>query len=353
MKLEQALEEYEKKRKRAEKEVEKIRKKYNKRLEKKIREVLKKIDALEKKEVPKKVDDNIRKIVTAEKKNYVTALRNALSSIDDMDELGKRLPDLAKLHVGHGKYLLIIFEKDVYAINRLLKELNEDYVSYYNELSKKGLPDLRLKEILREEEETREHIQQIEREKQELERKLEAKREELNELYSRHGLRELEENIKSLSSSLRSAEMEVRSKASKLQKPIKRMRLHEPIADELIKDSGVALRKPDELISLLQRIYPRLEGKYKKTAQWLVENLKEKSEAIRRDKERLSELEKKRDEIIARGEAKKKEMWELKRLIEEREAEIRKLRRQLEHLEKELKDGLAKLEEILGQKVER
>ncbi len=50
---------------------------------------------------------------------------------------------------------------------------------------------------------------------------------------------------------------------------------------------------------------------------------------------------------------KKKEMWELKRLIEEREAEIRKLRRQLEHLEKELKDGLAKLEEILGQKVER
>ncbi len=353
MKLEQALEEYEKKRKRAEKEVEKIRKKYNKRLEKKIREVLKKIDALEKKEVPKKVDDNIRKIVTAEKKNYVTALRNALSSIDDMDELGKRLPDLAKLHVGHGKYLLIIFEKDVYAINRLLKELNEDYVSYYNELSKKGLPDLRLKEILREEEETRGHIQQIEREKLELERKLEAKREELNELYSRHGLRELEEDIKSLSSSLRSAEMEVRSKASKLQKPIKRMRLHEPIADELIKDSGVALRKPDELISLLQRIYPRLEGKYKKTAQWLVENLKEKSEAIKREKERLSELEKKRDEIIARGEAKKKEMWELKRLIEEREAEIRKLRRQLEHLEKELKDGLAKLEKILGQKVER
>ncbi|ASJ11724.1 coiled-coil domain-containing protein [Thermococcus thioreducens] len=353
MKLEQALEEYERRKRKAEKEVEKIRKKYNTRLEKRIREVLKRIDALEKKEVPKKVDENIKKIVTAEKRNYVTALRNVLSSISDMDDLGKRLPDLAKLHVGHGKYLLIIFEKDVYAINRLLKELNEDYVSYYNELSKKGLPDLRLREILWEEEKTREHIQGIEREKLELEREVKAKEEELKGLYSRQGLQELEEAIKSLSSSLRSAEMEIRSKASKLQKPIKRMRLHEPIAGELIKDSSVALRKPDEFVSLLQRIYPRLEGKYKKTAQWLIENLREKSEVIRQERERLSELEKKRDEILASGESKKKEIWELHRLIEEKEAEIRKLRRQLEHLERELKDSLAKLEEILGQKVER
>lgn len=353
MRLEQALDEYERRKKKAEREIEKARKKYNKHLEKKIREILKKIDSLERKDVPKNVDDKIKKIVTAEKKNYVTALRNALASIKDMDDLGKRLPDLAKLHVGHGKYLLIIFEKDVYAINRLLKELNEEYVKYYNELGRKGLPDLRLRELLREEERTRESIATAEKEKLELEKELEAKKGELDEFYREHGLGEIEEDIKILSSSLRTAEMEVRSKVSKLQKPIKRMRLHEPIADEVVRDSSVALRKPDEFISLLQRIYPRLEGKYKKTAQWLIENLKERADALGREREKLSELERKRDEILANGEARKKEIWEIQRLIEEKEAEIRKLRRQLEHLERELDESLAKLEEILGQRIER
>ncbi|NJE77168.1 hypothetical protein [Thermococcus sp. ES12] len=353
MRLERALDEYEKRKKKAEKEVEKVRKKYNKHLEKKIREILKRIDSLEKKEVPKNVDEKIKKIVTAEKKNYVTALRNALASIENMDDLGKRLPDLAKLHVGHGKYLLIIFEKEVYAINRLLKELNEDYVKYYNELTRKGLPELRLRELLKEEERTRGSIATAEREKLELEKELKAKEEELNEFYREHGLEGLEEDIKSLSSSLRSAEMEIRSKVSKLQKPIKRMRLHEPIADELVRDSSVALRKPEELISLLQRIYPRLEGKYRKTAQWLIENLKERAEALEREREKLSELERKRDRILEDGEARKKDIWEIKRLIEEKEAEIRKLKRQLEHLERELDESITKLGEILGEPIER
>ncbi|NJE09549.1 hypothetical protein [Thermococcus sp. MAR1] len=353
MRLERALDEYEKRKKKAEKEVEKVRKKYRKNLEKRIQEILKRINSLEKKDVPKNVDDKIKKIVTAEKKNYVTALRNALSSISDMEDLGKRLPDLARLHVGHGKYLLIIFEKDVYAINRLLKELNDEYMRYYNELGRKGLPNLRLRELLKEEEITRERIATAEKEKLKLEKELEAKKEELDEFYREHGLGELEANIKSLSSSLRTVEMEVRSKASKLQKPIKRMRLHEPIADELVRDSSVAIKKPDESISLLQRIYPRLDGKYKKTAQWLIENLKERADAIERERKRLSELERKRDEILAKGEAMKKEIWEIQRLIEEKEAEIRKLKRKLEHLEKELDENLAKLEDILGTKIER
>ncbi|NJE61547.1 hypothetical protein [Thermococcus sp. 21S7] len=353
MRLERALDEYEKRKKKAEKEVEKVRKKYREHLKKKIREILKKIDSLEKKDVPGNVDDNIKKIVIAEKKNYVTALRNALASIETMDDLGKRLPDLAKLHVGHGKYLLLIFEKDVYAINRLLKELNEDYVKYYNELGRKGLPDLRVRELISEVEKTKENIATAEREKLELGRELKEKERELDEFYREHGLQRLEEDIKNLSSSLRTAEMEVRSKASKLQKPIKRMRLHEPIADELVGDSSVALRKPDEFISLLQRLYPRLDGKYRKTAQWLMENLKERADAIEREREKLSELERKRDRILADGDARKKEIWEIQRLIEEKEAEIRKLKRKLEHLERELDESLARLEEILGESIER
>lgn len=353
MRLERALEEYEKRRKKAEKEVEKARKRYNKRLEKKIKQILKSIEELERKEIPKKVDENLRKMVAAERKNYVTALRNALRGIGDMDDLGKRLPDLAKLHVGHGRYLLILFEKDVYAINRLLKELNEEYLEYYNELSKKGLPDLRLRELIEEEGETRKSISRLEEEKRKLLKEMRSKEEKLKEFYARNKLRELEEEIKSLSSSIRSAEMEVRSKASKLQKPIKRMRLHEPIARELIEDSGVALRKPDEFLTLLQKVHPRLEGKYRKTARWLMENLKERSEAIAREKEGLLELERKRDEILAGGEEKKKEVWELERLIEEKEAEIQKLRNRLEHLERELNESLRKLEEILGERIER
>ncbi len=87
----------------------------------------------------------------------------------------------------------------------------------------------------------------------------------------------------------------------------------------------------------------------------LMENLKERSEAIAREKEGLLELERKRDEILAGGgEEKKKEVWELERLIEEKEAEIQKLRNRLEHLERELNESLRKLEEILGgERIER
>ncbi|NJE42800.1 hypothetical protein [Thermococcus sp. GR6] len=353
MKLEQALEEYEKRRKKAEKEAEKVRKKYNKRLEKKVKDILKKIDALERKEVPKNVDERIKRIVTAEKKSYVGALRKALESIETMDDLGKRLPDLAKLHVGHGKYLLLIFEKDVYAINRLLKELNEDYLNYYEELSKKDLIELEIGELIEGEDETKKNLSLAEKEKKDLQKKVEEKKAELEEFYREHGLDELEKGIKELSLRVKRGEMEVRSRASKLQKPIKRMRLHEEIASEFVKDSSVVLKRPEEFVSLLQKIYPRLEGKHKKTAQWLIENLLEKTEAIEDDRKKLVELEKKRDKIISDAETKKKEIWELERLIEEKEAEIKKLKRQLEHLEKELNKSLRKLEEILGEKIER
>ncbi|NJE05850.1 hypothetical protein E3E36_06780 [Thermococcus sp. M36] len=353
MRLEQALEEYERKRKKAEKETEKIRKKYNSRLERRIREILKRIEALERSKLPKNIDENMAKIVSAERKNYVTALRNALGSIKDMEDLGKRLPDLAKLHVGHGKYLLIIFEKEVYAINRLLKELNEDYVRYYNELMEKGLKDLRIQELLREEKEIREALIKAEMERRELEKKITTKRQELEDFFTKEGLDTIEQEMKHLTSGLRSAEIEIRTKASKLQKPIKRMRLHEEVAHEFIRDTSTVLRKPEEFISLLQRVYPRLDGKYRKAAQWLIENLEEKAKEVEKERAKLKELEEKRDSILARAEARKKELWELERLIEEKEVELKRLRNKLEHLEKELSESIAKLEAILGKKIER
>ncbi|NJE00550.1 hypothetical protein [Thermococcus sp. JdF3] len=353
MRLEQALDEYDKRRTKAAKEAEKIRKKYNKRLEKKLREVLKRIDSLERKDIPKNVDDNIRKIVTAERKSYVTSLRNALESIGDMDDLGKRLPDLAKLHVGHGRYLIILFEKDVYAINRLLKELNEDYVKYYNELVEKGLEDLRIREILSEEKTLRRSIEELTDEIRALQEKAKKKRAEIEESRRLHGLEELETEIKSLSARIRSEETEVRSKASKLQKPVKRLRLHEAIAQEFVRDSSVALRKPEEFISLVKRIHPGLEGKYRKTAEWLIDNLEERARRIEEERGRLMELEGRRDEVLTGARGMEKELWELQRLIEEREAELKKLRSKLEHLERELDGAISRLEAALGESIER
>ncbi|ASJ09856.1 hypothetical protein A3L12_00320 [Thermococcus sp. P6] len=353
MKLERALEEYGKRKRRAEKEVEEIRKAYNRRLEKKVGKLLRMIDELERREVPKNVAGNIRRIVTSEKRNYVRALRNGLTGINDIEDLGKRLPNLAKLHVGHGRYLLEIFEKEVYGINRLLRELNEDYAEYLGEIAKKNLPDLRLEEIITEEKETRERISELERETLALKGELENRKKELEDFYRLQGLEELEREMEDLSSSIRSAEIDLRSRASKLQKPLRRMRLKDEIASRFVEDSGVALERPDEFVSLLQRVYPELEAKYRKRARWLMENLKEKSGEIKRKKERLHELEEKRREILSGGEERERGIWELQHLLEEKAVELRKLKNRLEHLEEELRESLSKLESILGQDIER
>ena len=353
MRLEQALEEYERRRERAAREAEKLAKKYNKRLEKRVKELLKRIDELERKRIPKDVEGNIRKIVTAERKNYVTALRNALSGIKDMESLGKRLPDLAKLHVGHGRYLLLIFEKDVYAINRLLKELNEEYVSYYNELAEKGLEKANVEETLREIEKTREAVRQREEEIGELKKRLKDAENELVEFQRKSGLKGLEEEAKALRLKVKSTEMEVRSKVSKLQKPVKRMRLGEKIAEELVSDSSIALREPEEFLSFVGKIEPRLEPKQRKAAKWLLKNLPEKVEELRREEEKLRELEERREQLNQRGKSLEDEVQGLRKAIEEKEEELRRLRGRLEDLEMELEREIAKLEKILGTKIER
>ncbi len=335
-----------------ERRIQKLKEKHNKRIKKKIKEILKRIDKLEKKRLPKDVDEQVARLVENDRRNYVRALRHALESVGDIDDLGKRLPDLAKLHVGHGKYLLIVFEKDIYTINRLLKELSEDYAEYYGEVMAGGLGDVEPELLLEEERGIQELLEEARRDRDQLREVVERKRNELRNFYREKGLDKLEEEIASLNADARRIELEVRSKASKLHKPLKRMRLG-GFADEFLKNSGTAIENPDEFISLIKKILNDLDDKHRKTANWLLKHLPEKAEAIKERRRKLETLQERKDRILEEGATREKEIWELERKIEEKEAEIRKLRHQLEHLETQLEGVLARLEVVLGEKIER
>jgi len=350
--LEQALERYERIKRERERELEKIRKKYNKRLKKNLKELLKRLDDLEKKKIPKNVDERIKRVLEGERKSYVSSLRTALTSIETMEDLGKRLPDLSKFHVGHGKYLIEIFDKEVYTINKLLKGLSEDYTSYYQEVSERELEEVDVNSLLEEIEEVKAAIRSAREERDRLRALSEQKRLELNRIQEEKGLSNLEDRINVISSDIRKMEIEIRSKASKLQKPIKRMRLG-GFADEFARDSGLAIEEPDRTIELLRSVKPKLDGKYRKTADWLLKNLPEGAEVIRRKRTELEELKDRRDGILEETASKEKEIWEIERLIEEKEDEIRRLKRRLEHLERELEESLKKIEEALGEAIER
>ncbi len=352
MRLEQALREYKKRKKEEERRIRKLKERYNKRVKKKIKEILKKIEKLEKKRLPKDVDGQVARLVENDRRNYVRALRHALESVGDIEDLGKRLPDLAKLHVGHGKYLLLVFEKDIYAINRLLKELSEDYAEYYAEALANGLSDVDPERLLEEEQQVQKILKETRKERDKLRKAADKKRDELQEFYRDRGLDKLEEEITSLSAEVRRIELEVRSKASKLHKPIKRMRLG-GFADKFLKDSGVAIENPDEFLTLMKRVLNDLDDKHRKVANWLIKNLPERVMTINERRRELEQLQEKKDRILEEGANKEKEIWEIERKVEEKEAEIKKLRHQLEHLEAQLNTTLSRIEEILGEKIER
>lgn len=352
MKLEQALERYERIKKERERELEKIRKKYNKRLKKDLKEILKKLDELERKEIPKNIDERIKRILEGERKSYVSSLRTALKSIENMEDLGKRLPDLSKFHVGHGKYLIEVFDREIYTINKLLKGISEDYASYYREISEKMLEEIDVHSLLREMREVRDALERAREERDKLRRLSDEKHTKLTKLQEEKGLPQLEEEIKELASEIRKIEIEIRSKASKLQKPLKRMRLG-GFASEFAKDSGLAIEEPQRTLELLKNVEPKLEDKYRKPARWLLENLPEKVSEITEKRARLEELGEKKARILEESTSMEKEIWEIERLIEEKEEEIRRLKRRLEHLEKEFEEGLRKIEDVLGERIER
>jgi len=353
LKLEQALREYERRIEKLKKERTKIEEKYLKKLDKNKKEVLKRIEVLEQREIPRDVDDRIKKIVGAEKRMYVSTLRRMLEKVGSMEDFGKLLPELSKLHVSHGKYLLILFEKDVYAINRILKRMSEEYQEYLKKISETQIPSIDIEAIENEREKISREINLLIDERRDIETSIEQRKKELEKFYREADLENIEKEIKELERELKKDEVELRSKISKLQKPIKRMRTGEEIARRIIENSYYGVEHPNEFLSFLMHIYPRLEGKYRKTAEWLLENLKDRAEEIRKVKKKLSELINEREEILSDGRDIQEEIELLKRKLGEKEEQITKLRERLEKLEMEYDESIRRLEALLGKKIER
>ena len=163
----------------------------------------------------------------------------------------------------------------------------------------------------------------------------------------------IESEIKTLKSSIAKDEIEIRSKTSKLQKPIKRMRTGEKTANEILKDSSYGIEHPEEFLSFLIKIRGQLEGKYKQTADWIIENLESKSREIQERKKKLEGLEHKREEILQEKKEIENEIERIRKRILEKEARIKKLKEKLLELEKELDESLSKLEKILNTSINR
>ncbi|WP_297072695.1 hypothetical protein [Thermococcus sp.] len=352
MKLEEAIRKYELRREESLRRAEKLRKKYNKWLEKKKRELLKALERLERAKPPKKVDERLLQIVEADRRNYISAMRHALEGIRTMEELGKRLSDISKIHLDYGKHVMILFEKEIYSINSILRELSEGYSEFMKQLMEVLPPKIDVSKKLEELKRTHEEFTEKKKKLIELAGRVEEERKKVEEVLSSKEFRDIEKEINDVSRRIRSIELELRSKVSKLQKPLKRMRLG-GIADEVARDSGVALERPEEFISLLQSVYPRLDGKAKKSAEWLLANFESELLEVSKLKKELAELEERKRNVVKSIEPAREELSSLENELALISEELHKLERKLSKIEKELEDELNKLEEYLGEKIER
>lgn len=349
MKLEQAIKRYESLRKQREAELERLKFKYLAQVREIIGEILQVLDELERKEPPKDVDPNLLKVALRERGAYVSALRRVLSGVDSLEELERKLGEISKLHVGHGRYLIVLFKKDVYRVNGLLKELGEVYGEYALKIREKELPDLSVSRLIAEMEKIRDEISRAEKKLDELYRL----REDLEGERSPEPpeLKALIDERNALEVRLRTLQTEVRSKASKLQKPLKRMRI--PEAAPFIRDTSYVLQRPEEFTELVRRVYPSLDKKAKKAADWLLQNLPSKIQEMEEIEKRIglisSQVESAKESIVAREESLRMAEEEIRKL----EYELRKLRNRLSSIEDELGREVRVLEGVLGEKIER
>ncbi len=351
MKLEEAILEYRRRREEGLKKAEKLRGRYNRWLAKKKKELIKAVEKLEKARPPKKVDEKLLQIVEADRRSYVSAMRHALEGIQTIDDLGKRLPDLAKVHLDYGKHVIILFEKEVYSINSLLKELSENYARFVEELKDSLPPEV---DVLGKLEELRKAQREFNAKRDRLSKlanELEAERKKLESLLSSEEIAGVEGEVREVSSKIRSLELELRSKVSKLQKPLRRMRLG-GIADEVARDSGVALEKPEEFLSLLINVHPRLEGKARKSAEWLLNNLDKKILELEELRQKLKELKAQKAELLEKLKPERERLEDIERELALLGEDVKRLERKLSRIEAELNDELRKLERYLGEKIE-
>lgn len=337
------MREYQTLKKRREKELESIRREYSEEMRQLVEEILQLLKELEEKEPPSKVDRRLLSIALRERKTYVSALGKLFSSLDSIDDLGARLGKISKYHVGHGRYLMLLFEKDVYRINKLLKELSELYGRYVSEVGERSLPELRIGEIMGEIEGLKREISLTEEELNSLRKKIEelknAPNTETDELDKELQRRE------ELKVKIRTLRTELRSKASKLHKPLKRMRL--PEAVPFLKDSSYALDNPDEFLNLVKRVYPRLDGKAKKASDWLLKNFPSKLDELRKLEEELELVEGRIREIESKSSGRRLEILRTEERVKRLEDKLRRQRSRLNSLEKRLEEEVRLLEGLL------
>ncbi|ALV62839.1 Chromosome partition protein smc [Thermococcus sp. 2319x1] len=353
MKLKEALREYEKVREDVKKQRQKTAEKYTNSSKEIVSKILKNLKKLEQRELPKKVDPQLARIVEVEKERYVTALRNMVKKIESIEDVEKILPEISKFHVAHGRHLLLIFEREVYELNALLKSLSKEYSAYLEEVNKLGIENVKAKELLKELEDLKSHVKEEERSKENLMTQLKRLQEQIEELENKPELKALGELEEKLRREISQKEIKIRSQVSKLQKPIKRMRVPDTTAREFLKDSAYAIHHPEEFLKMLDRIENKLDKKYKKTVEWAKASLVVESQELNAMKEKLTKIEEKLSTFIGEEKAKKREIEELKKKIQEKEEKIRSFEGQIQELEEELRESISKLERILGEKIER
>ncbi len=331
-----------------EKKIHEIKEKYWRKASSLISELLDSIEELDERDPPRDVDENLLRIALRDRSRYVPSIVRLLSDISSMEELGKRLPELSKFHVSAGRYLLVVFEKDMRRINSLMKELGELHMEYMNEISS-GFPtdiDSEIRELLGE-------LRELEKERKELEEKMRETEKEIDELRRRleEAKKKEDENfeVSELEREARTLRIKIKSKVSKLQKPLKRMRIEE--AKPFIEDSSFALDHPEEFLSVLVRIYPKLERKYRSAASWAVENLK-------KEVDRLRELEKKLETLRMEEEREEQRAREIRRRIQDRERELKRIKETMERIRKKeaglrerLEKAVERLEDVLGEEI--
>ncbi|NJF24326.1 DNA repair protein Rad50 [Thermococcus sp. Bubb.Bath] len=350
MKLEQALRVYDELLRKKRRESESLEKEYMDRTLEVVKEISSVLNELEAKEPPSKVDPTLLKITLRERRAYVSTMRKAIDRLSSMEDLGKRLQELSRIHTGHGRYTLTLFEKDVYRINKLLKELGELYAEYSAKKAsiEAGLPELHISEILQEIQTVRAELEQLERELADLkEEKLRLERERTSRVGPGE---ELLERKRKLELRIRTLETEVRSKASKLQKPMKRMRL--PEAEPFLRSSSYVLEHPEDFLNLLEKVKPRLDGKYRKSAEWLLKNLPGKEKEIRELKAEHERLE---SEVESKAKERRNAEHELAAIEEHLmgiKENVSKLRKRLNSLTEELEKELSVLGKVVGEEVE-
>ncbi len=335
-------------RKEREADIKRLEDEYWTRIEELMERLQEGLERLETREKPGKVDENLLKIALRDRSRYVTSMRRMLSDVSSIEDLGRKFPEITKFHVSRGRYLLVVFEKEMREINSLMKELSKLHAEYLSEVSDLVLPELdsEVRALLGE-------LRELEREKKGLLRKLQEIEERKKKLDTRlsHGRKKGNQGeIERVEREVRTLRIQLRSKVSKLQKPIKRMRI--PEAKPFIRDSSFAIDRPDEFIVLLTNVYPRLNGKYKKTARWILENLK-------REVDRLNELERRLTTLRNEKESEERRIRDLQREIQDMEREAKRIKSDVERLErkeeslrKELMEKAEKMGEILGETVE-